>query len=304
MTDPLKEIESQAAALRAGPRQGLRERVLAIGRLIVTVRRLGTHVLGDATYRRASARVRILEYFRRHVGVCIQSIELEVVGGISQYARRIRELRVEHGYRIISGASPDEFTAEQLSASEYILLDAEPDKDAAQRWKTASGIRKSKRGSKAKILEYLKANVGQVVTTDELSYVSGGRKAFGRRARELRTEEGYRIATRFTGRPDLRMGEYVLESLDRLEPHDRSVSPETQRIVYERDRSTCRSCGWNRDRWRSDDPRILELHHVRHHRDRGPNEPENLIVLCSRCHDDIHARRLLVDPVTRQVTRA
>jgi hypothetical protein len=99
--------------------------------------------------------------------------------------------------------------------------------------------------------------------------------------------------TRFTGRPDLRSGEYILESLERVaEPHDRAIPHEVQKVVYARDNNTCRLDGWNRERWTSSDPRILELHHLQHHRDRGPNEPSNLIVICSRCHDEVHARRL------------
>jgi len=133
--------------------------------------------------------------------------------------------------------------------------------------------------------------VGQVVTNEELVYVAKA-KEFGRRVRELRTEGGYAIATHFTGRPDLRMGEYVLESADRIaEPHDRKIPFEVQREVYDRASNTCELCGWNRKRWSRADPRILELHHVEEHVDGGRNVPENLVVLCSKCHDDLHAGR-------------
>ena len=120
--------------------------------------------------------------------------------------------------------------------------------------------------------------------------------------RELRTEEGYSISTRFTGRPDLGMGEYILESSERIaEPHDRNIPFEVQRIVYDRANSTCQLCGWNRERWTREDPRILELHHIAEHVDGGPNVPENLAVLCSRCHDDVHAGRTeLPSDIVRQ----
>ena len=118
---------------------------------------------------------------------------------------------------------------------------------------------------------------------------------FARRVRELRTEEGYAIATQFTGRPDLKMGEYVLESVDRIaEPHDRRIPIDVQRTVYERDHNTCRLCGWNRARWKKDDPRMLELHHLQMHKDKGPNVPKNLLVICSFCHSQVHAGRLAI----------
>ena len=88
------------------------------------------------------------------------------------------------------------------------------------------------------------------------------------------------------------MGEYILESDERIaEPHDRKIPFEVQRTVYERANSTCELCGWSRKMWTKSDPRILELHHILEHAEGGPNVPKNLLVLCSRCHDDIHAGR-------------
>ena len=88
------------------------------------------------------------------------------------------------------------------------------------------------------------------------------------------------------------MGEYVLESAGRIaEPHDRRVSLDVQRAVYQRDGNTCQICGWTHERWRKEDPRILELHHRTEHVDGGHNTSDNLIVLCSKCHDDVHAHR-------------
>lgn len=107
-------------------------------------------------------------------------------------------------------------------------------------------------------------------------------------SRELRTEDGYAIATKTTGRPDLRMGEYVLLATTRVaEPHDRYIPAEVQREVYARDHNTCRNpnCNWNIEHWTTADARILELHHLQAHVKRGPNTASNLIVLCSRCSD-------------------
>ncbi|MCA9112129.1 MAG: HNH endonuclease [Planctomycetaceae bacterium] len=107
---------------------------------------------------------------------------------------------------------------------------------------------------------------------------------------ETPIEQGYSISTKFTGRPDLSMGQYVLESVDRVaEPHDRNIPESIQKLAYERDRNTCRICGWNREAWRNDDPRILELHHLDEYQHGGQNTLNNLVVLCSRCHESVHA---------------
>jgi len=224
------------------------------------------------------------------VGAVVTASELEVVSGISEYGRRIRELRVEDGYKILTGHSNDPGLGIQLGPAEYLLLERNPDVTGARRWYIANRIRKERKGgSRGRLLRYLLENVGQVVTNEELAYVAKA-KEFGRRIRELRTEEGYAVATRFTGRPDLKMGEYVLENAERVaEPHDRKIPFEIQRAVYERDANRCRNCGWDRDQWRHDDPRILELHHLEGHVEGGPNTEDNLVVLCSKCHDGVHS---------------
>ncbi len=87
--------------------------------------------------------------------------------------------------------------------------------------------------------------------------------------------------------------QYVLEDLERVaEPHDRKIPEKVQKEVYKRDKHACRSCGWTREKWTKANPRILELHHLKQHVDGGHNVPKNLIVICSRCHDEVHAGRL------------
>jgi hypothetical protein len=171
-----------------------------------------------------------------------------------------------------------------------MLVDPQADADAARRWHVANRIRRSGTSSKKRVLRYLMENVGRVLTTEELAYVAKDAKQYARRTRELRTEDGYGIATRFTGRPDLKVGQYILQSEDRIaEPHDRRIKEEAQRVVYARDNNTCRVCGWNIDRWSAADPRILELHHLEHHKHGGKNVAKNLIVICNKCHDEVHA---------------
>jgi hypothetical protein len=285
------ELDRQLRQFHA-EREGLslREKVLRLVDLNRTVKDLGVGVVRSAGLDSRSARERIRLYLVAHVGVRVDGAELEVVSGISEYARRVRELRVEQGYQIASGASPDPDVGITLRPSEYMLVVADPDSDAARRWHVANRIRRMEGGARDRLLAFLQENVGRVVTSEELAYVARDAREFGRRTRELRTEHGYAIATRFTGRPDLGMGQYVLESVERVaEPHDRHISEEIQKEVYRRDANTCCSCGWDRSQWTRTDPRFLELHHVQHHADRGPNTAENLVVLCSRCHDEVHA---------------
>jgi len=292
----ISEIEENLAHYRATYLAlSWREKVLLLVEISGGVKSLGVNTNPRAS--RVGARERIRLYLRENVGIVITAAELEVVSGISEYGRRVRELRVQDGYKILTGYSNDPEAGITLKPTEYLMLDTEPDETAARRWHMANRIRRETRGgSKGRLLKYLLENVGQILNTEELAYVAKARE-FGRRIRELRTEEGYAISTRFTGRPDLRMGEYVLESSERIaEPHDRNIPFEVQRTVYERANSTCELCGWIRERWTRGDPRILELHHITEHADRGPNVAKNLVVLCSRCHDDVHAGRRELPP--------
>jgi HNH endonuclease len=271
----------------------LRQKVLQLVELHYESRCLGVSVVVADGLSPTAAMDRIQGYLQRYVGEVIDGAELDVVSGISEYARRVRELRVERGFRILTGASPDEESGVRLKSDQYMLTSHKVDSDLARRWHVANRIQKGAGGAKAKILQFLKENVGHVVTTEELAYVSGDKSEFGRRTRELRTEEGYAVATRFTGRPDLNAGEYVLLSLERVaEAHDLHIPSDVQREVYERDNSTCQQCGWNMSKWTTADARILELHHLTTHAARGSNSVENLLVLCSYCHDEVHAGRI------------
>ncbi len=279
----------------------LRQKVLQLVELHYESRCLGVSVVVADGLSSTAAMDRIQGYLQRYVGEVIDGAELDVVSGISEYARRVRELRVERGFRILTGASPDEESGVRLKPDQYMLTSHKVDSDLARRWHVANRIRKGAGGAKAKILQFLKENVGHVVTTEELAYVSGDKSEFGRRTRELRTEEGYAVATRFTGRPDLNSGEYVLLSLERVaEVHDRHIPSDVQREVYERDNSTCQQCGWNMSQWTTADARILELHHLTTHAARGSNSTDNLLVLCSFCHDEVHAGRIVLPQTLRR----
>lgn len=247
----------------------------------------------------ASARNRILFYLRKYPRAIVKGDELMVVAGIGDWPRRVRELRVEFGWSIVNGVtakemhSEGEFPLESIDAStlgpdDYILLDSNEDREAAHRWNMANEIRRQKLSVRDKILAFLRRNVGRPVTGEELRYVANNRSEWARRVRELRTEQGWPVATKNTGRPDLSIGAYVLE-LDRQSPaHDRAIPDSVRREVLRRDNYRCRECGWHHKLWNPSDPRHLELHHVTHHAKGGENVAGNLKTLCNICHDEIH----------------
>lgn len=62
------------------------------------------------------ARDKIRKYFIEHVGTIVTTKQIRRVAGISEYARRIRELRDEEGYQIMSHNDRAE-----LKPGQYIL---------------------------------------------------------------------------------------------------------------------------------------------------------------------------------------
>src|SRR5690606_32201045 len=110
-----------------------------------------------------------------------------------------------------------------------------------------------------------------------------------RRTRELRTEYGWPIVTKMSGRPDMNVGSYLLEQ-DRQSPsHDRKIPDPVRSHVLRRDEYRCRRCDWKHDEFNRSDPRHLELHHIKKHALGGENTEPNLITLCTVCHDEWHA---------------
>jgi hypothetical protein len=142
------------------------------------------------------------------------------------------------------------------------------------------------------MLAYLRANVGRAVSGEELRYVAREKTSdWARRLRELRTEEGWPLYGKQTGRPDLSINEYVLEADRQTQPHDRKIPDDVRQQVLERDGYKCTACGWSRDRWTKLDPRFFEVHHRTPHAQKGSNTADNLVTLCNVCHDAAHAQR-------------
>jgi len=276
----------------------LRDKVLALIPAFRLLRNLGVSLVPK---REAAARDRVLFYLKKYPHTVVGSEELMVVAGISEWARRVRELRVQFGWTIASGVTAREMLEAgdelgtsgeailKMKPSDYVLLSLKQDRDAAFRWHSANEIRKTDGGTGDKILAYLRANVGKPVTGEELRYVAKDHSEWARRVRELRTEQGWPVTTKSSGRPDLPVGVYVLEA-DRQSPvHDRRIPDEVRSEVLKRDGYGCRKCGWSHDLWNASDPRHLEPHHIKPHAEGGENSIENLITLCTVCHDARHA---------------
>lgn len=290
--------------------EDVRSRVLTFIPASQRLRQVGKALLPTAT--EVGARERILQYFQRYQGTVIHGDELAVVGGISEWARRVRELRVQDGWDIASGVTIREMASQEpdaiaditsaigrdpreLSPEHYVLITPDQDLEAAYRWNQLNRLRKDVSLSvQNKILAYLRANCGNPVAGEELRYLAQGKTEWARRTRELRTEEGWAVATRNTGQPTLPVGVYMLEHERQAQQHDREIKDDVRVTVLTRDRFSCQAkdCGWTRDQASPDDPRrFLELHHIEHHAAGGKNNPENLITLCNVHHDAIHRKQ-------------
>lgn len=275
----------------------LREKVLSLIPVFKELRKIGSNLIPkkDAS----SAIDRILFYMKKYPMIIISTDEILVVSGIQEYARRIRELRVQLGWKIISGVTvkhmkkEGDFTLpgvkiDTMKSKDYMLISNEQDKETAYRWGLANSIRKKKIAVREKILEFFKENVGKQITGEELRYVANNKTEWARRVRELRTEFGWKIVTK-QNRPNLPVGVYILESDKQSPEHDRKISDQTRIKVLERDGFKCKRCKWTYEKKKKDDPRTnLELHHIKEHVRGGGQEEENLITLCNVCHDDVH----------------
>jgi 5-methylcytosine-specific restriction endonuclease McrA len=292
--------EGEAKALRglAGRLEGVAEEVERgagtreeVDLLIAELRGIQNRVLGPRP--RAApghgGKQKILDYLLERVGEVVHGEELAAVSGISEWARRVRELRVEDGYPIV-----------ELGRSMYKLEVEEPDLERASNWAVANTIRRREGSGKSRIEALFEARVGEVVDRQQVDYVSKIGSA-ARRVRELRDEKGWPIASHID-EPALKPGQYRLTSADpddRLDPLQREYPEDLRQRVFERDGYTCCRCG--RDRARAEaagDKRFyLEVHHKvaladsrRQLSQTDLNDLANLETLCHRCHTEETAK--------------
>ena len=287
----------------------LRNKVIALIPAFHALRDLGCSLIPKA--QENSARARIINYLKQYPLKVIDGDELMVVSGIAEWARRVRELRVQFGWSIYSGVTCHDIAEDALASEnteeavslktmlgidpckikpdQYVLMCDEQDRHAAHRWNVLNDVRRKNASVSDKIIDYFRKNVGEKITGEELKYLAKDKKEWARRVRELRTEQGWPIVTKNSGRNDLAIGVYVLEEDRQAYEHDRSI-PDTVRVaVLQRDGLKCVKCGWSRALLSPDDPRkMLELHHLQHHKDLGGNTVENLVTLCNVDHDAEH----------------
>jgi hypothetical protein len=228
-------------------------------------------------------KARILAYFLSRVGQVVHGEELAEASDIHEWARRVRELRVEDGYEIT-----------EMGSSTYRLESSQPNLKRAEIWKTANVIRRQPGSGMERIAALLDASVGDVVNREQIDYVGKIAEA-SRRVRELRDEHGWPIDSHVDD-PTLGPGEYRLTSNDpddRRDPLQRLYPEGLRQRVFERDDYTCQICGRNRIKAEAagDTRFYLEIHHKVAVADElaampkpERNDIDNLITLCHRDH--------------------
>jgi len=141
-------------------------------------------------------------------------------------------------------------------------------------------------GMRAKLRAHFLANIGRIMTSDELREIAG-KSEWARRVRELRNEEGYLILTH-NDRDDLRPGDYLLENSKPQPAFERSISKELRALVLDRNGFTCQMCGAVAGEPHPYDPTRKTRLHLGHIIDKsqgGKDEASNLRALCSVCNE-------------------
>lgn len=226
---------------------------------------------------------KMLERLQGDLGRPIHREELAAVAEIDEWARRVRELRVEDGFDI-----------EYLGDDLYVLWTATPDEEKARSWRTANTIRGEDLSVTDKLKAFFKANVGRVVRRDQLDYVANKKKEATRRTRELRDEQGWPILSHVDD-PNLRLGEYMLISgdpSDFSDPNQREYPIDVRAAVFKRDGYRCQECKRTReDALAAGDTRfILEADHIvgvadpAELTDEEKADIDNFRTLCHTCH--------------------
>ena len=218
---------------------------------------------------------RILRYLQLRVGQVVEKEELDGVSGISEWARRVRELRVDDGWPISTNGNRDD-----LRPGQYVLESQHRNEALAARWETANRIRRMDGSAKDRIAAFILDSVGQTLSKDEVAYVAKV-PDYPRWVREL-IEDGYQISSSLDN-TDLRPGEYRLTTTDRLPAWSREAI-RTRFAIVERDGSRCVSCGEG-----PGGGRVLQVHHRIPVEQGGTNEVSNLETVCQFCHAGKHA---------------
>lgn len=151
--------------------------------------------------------------------------------------------------------------------------------------------KKGGQGSRQRVLDFMLANVGRVVTSNEIREASGNVSEWARRLRELRDEEGYNILSH-RDRAELKPGQYLLLSDKPAPLMPREISKETRAWVLERNGYTCQMCGLaagDPDPYTPSRKVRLTMGHIIDKSLGGPDTPENLRAVCTNCNEGLAA---------------
>lgn len=134
-----------------------------------------------------SGRARLIAYLRAQSGKIVHTDELMIVAGIGDYPRRIRELRAQHGWPIISGLAVRDLRGlpaprqalkavpSGIAPDEYLLLEDRQDKLAPDRWTACGQMRGSTVSTRALVYDYFERHPNQRITAEELRYLAGNK---------------------------------------------------------------------------------------------------------------------------------
>jgi hypothetical protein len=155
-------------------------------------------------------------------------------------------------------------------------------------------LKKNKLASKARLRNHFLSNIGRIMDSEELRQVADISE-WGRRVRELRTEDGYQILTH-NDRSELKPGQYLLLDAKPLPAFERGISKETRAYVLDRNGFTCQQCGAVAGETHPYDSTRKTRLHIGHIVDKsmgGTDDAANLRALCSICNEG--ARNLTLD---------
>ncbi|MYB15476.1 MAG: HNH endonuclease [Chloroflexi bacterium] len=151
------------------------------------------------------------------------------------------------------------------------------------------------------IRAFLSQRVGEIVTTEQVRDASGNQVQYGRRLRELRDEEGWRIESHLDAE-DLKPGQYRLAEAPPPKgdlKFERSISGRVRAEVLIRNGNTCRMCGAGAGEPHPVNGRRTVLHvgHIVAKSQGGDDTAGNLRALCTVCNQG--AKNVAQEPPSR-----
>ncbi len=146
-----------------------------------------------------------------------------------------------------------------------------------------------KTSAKERIRQFLRANIGTMVTAHEIKAAAGPDVSeWARRVRELRDEEGWPIITN-NDSSELKPGQYILVKEPSNTPRvrfARSISAKLRAQVLDRNGFTCQMCGLCPGDIDPSTGRKVRLHlgHIKDKSLGGEDILSNLQALCASCN--------------------